>query len=67
MQERHIWESGITLVTLGVVVGQCLVVLVRFTDLPFDPWGYVGLASGVLSAGAGALLAFIRSVEVSAG
>lgn len=65
MQERTEWASGITLVVLGVIASLTIIIVVRFTDVPKEPWGYIGLAVGLLSALGGALLAFIRANEVS--
>lgn len=65
MQERTEWASGITFVVLGVVASLSIIIVVRFTDVPKEPWVYIGVAVGLLSALGGALLAFIRANEVS--
>ncbi|MGH3457765.1 hypothetical protein [Aeromicrobium sp.] len=65
MQERTEWAAGITFVVLGLAVGLGAIILVRFAGLPEEPWLYVGIGVGIVSALAGALLAFIRADEVS--
>ena len=65
MKERTEWASGITFVALGVVVGLGAILLVRYTDLPKEPWLYLGLTVGLLSALGGMVLAMIRARELS--
>ena len=65
MKERTEWASGIPLVALGVIVGLSAVILVRYTDLPREPWLYLGFTVGLLSALGGMALAIIRTREVS--
>ncbi len=65
MKERTLWSSGIGLVLVGVAVAVLAIAMVRFTDVPAAPWGYVGLVVGALSAIAGAGLAFARAKEWS--
>jgi hypothetical protein len=64
-KERTLWSSGIGLVVLGVAVAVVVILVVRFTDVGREPWGYIGLTVGILSAVAGLGLAFIRAREVS--
>lgn len=65
MQERTEWAAGITFAVLGLVVGLGAIILVRFADVPEEPWLYIGISVGIVSALSGALLAFIRADEVS--
>lgn len=65
MQERTLWSSGIAAVAIGVVVAVIAIGVVRFTDVPAEPWLYIGLVIGVLSALGGGGLAFIRAKEWS--
>jgi len=64
-QERTLWESGIALVLIGVAVSVTLIAVVRFTDVPDEPWLYLGIVIGIFSAMAGGALAFIRARELS--
>jgi hypothetical protein len=64
-QERTLWESGIALVLVGVAVSVTLIAVVRFTTAPAEPWLYIGVVIGILSAMAGGALAFIRARELS--
>jgi hypothetical protein len=65
MQERTEWASGISFVAIGVLVGIGGIVLVRFTELPKEPWLYVSLTVGLVSALGGLILAMIRARELS--
>jgi uncharacterized membrane protein YidH (DUF202 family) len=64
-QERTLWETGIALVVTGVALSAILIALVRFTDVPDEPWLYLGIVIGIFSAMAGGALAFIRARELS--
>jgi len=64
-KERTLWSSGIGLVVLGFAVAVVTILMVRFTELGREPWGYIGLAVGILSAVGGLGLAFIRAREQS--
>jgi hypothetical protein len=64
-KERTLWESGIALVLIGVVLSVVAIAVVRFTGAPAEPWLYIGLVIGVFSAMAGGALAFIRARELS--
>lgn len=64
-KERTLWSSGIGLVVLGFAVALLAILVVRFTDVGVEPWGYIGLVLGILSAMGGAGLAFIRARELS--
>ena len=64
-QERTLWETGIALVLTGVVLSVILIALARFTDVPDEPWLYLGIVIGIFSAMAGGALAFIRARELS--
>jgi hypothetical protein len=64
-KERTLWSSGIGLVVLGFVVAAVTILVVRFTDVRAEPWGYIGLVIGVLSAMGAGGLAFIRARELS--
>lgn len=65
MQEKTEWEFGIGFVAIGVAVGLGMIVLVRFTDLPSEPWVYVGMAIAMLSVLCGFIMAIVRAAEVS--
>jgi hypothetical protein len=64
-KERTLWESGIALVAIGVALSLILIAVVRFTDVPDEPWLYLGIVIGIFSAMAGGALAFIRARELS--
>lgn len=64
-KERTHWSSGIGLVVLGFTVALATILVVRFTNVGREPWGYLGLAIGVLSALGGLGLAFMRARELS--
>jgi len=64
-KERTLWSSGIGLVVLGFAVAVVTILVVRLTDVGREPWGYLGLTVGILSAVGGLGLAFIRAREVS--
>jgi len=64
-KERTLWSSGIGLVVLGFAVAVVTILVVRLTDVGREPWGYIGLAVGILSAMGGGGLAFIRARELS--
>jgi hypothetical protein len=64
-KERALWSSGIGIVVLGVAAAVVAIAVVRFTDAPAEPWLYIGLAIGILSALGGGGLAFIRARELS--
>ncbi|MGH3474128.1 MAG: hypothetical protein ACRDOT_04360 [Aeromicrobium sp.] len=64
-KKRLEWESGITVVALGVIVGLVIILLVRFTDLPERPWSYIGIAVAMLSAVAALVLAVVRAFDVT--
>jgi hypothetical protein len=65
MKERTLWSSGIGLVLIGIAVAVVASAVVRLTEVPAAPWGYVGLVVGALSAIAGAGLAFSRAKKWS--
>lgn len=65
MKERTLWSSGIGLVLIGIAVAVVATAVVRLTEVPAAPWGYVGLVVGALSAIVGAGLAFTRAKEWS--
>ena len=50
---------------LGFAVAVVAILVVRYTDVGREPWGYIALAVGILSAVAGLGLAFIRARELS--
>lgn len=64
-KERALWSTGIGVVVLGVAVAIALIALVRYTDLPAQPWVYIGVVVGILSAVGGGILTLIRAREVS--
>jgi hypothetical protein len=64
-KERTLWSSGIGLVVLGFAVAAVAILAVRFTGLRAEPWAYIGLVIGVLSALGGGGLAFMRARELS--
>jgi hypothetical protein len=64
-KERTLWSSGIGLVVLGFAVAVVTILVVRYTDAGKEPWGYIGLAVGILSAVGGLGLAFLRARELS--
>jgi hypothetical protein len=64
-KERALWSSGIGLIVTGFAVAVVVILVVRFTDVGKEPWGYIGLAIGILSAMGGGALAFIRARELS--
>ena len=64
-QERTLWETGIALVLTGVALSAILIALTRFTNVPKEPWLYLGIVIGIFSAMAGGALAFIRARELS--
>ncbi|MFZ0142388.1 MAG: hypothetical protein WAL70_15010 [Aeromicrobium sp.] len=64
-KERTFWSSGIGLVVLGFAVALATLLLVRFTNLGREPWGYLGLTVGALSGLGGLGLAFMRARELS--
>jgi len=64
-KERTLWSSGIGLVVLGFAVAVVTILVVRLTDVGREPWVYIGLTVGILSAVGGLGLAFIRAREVS--
>jgi hypothetical protein len=64
-KERSLWSTGIALVALGFVAAVVTILVVRLTDVGREPWGYIGLTVGILSALGGLGLAFIRARELS--
>jgi len=64
-KERTLWSSGIGLVVIGFAVAVVVILVVRYTDVRAEPWGYIGLVIGILSAMGGGGLAFIRARELS--
>ena len=64
-KERTLWSSGIGLVVLGFAVAVTTILVVRYTDVGREPWGYLGLTVGALSALGGLGLAFMRARELS--
>jgi hypothetical protein len=64
-KERALWSTGIGVIVLGVAVAIVLIALVRYSDLPAEPWVYVGVVIGILSAVGGGILTLIRAREVS--
>lgn len=64
-KERALWSSGIAVIVAGVAVAAATILVVRFTGVPREPWLYIGLVIGVLSALGGGGLAFLRARELS--
>ena len=64
-KEKALWSTGIGVIVLGVAVAIVLIGLVRYTDLPAQPWVYIGVVVGILSAVGGGILTLIRAREVS--
>jgi len=64
-KEKALWSTGIGVIVLGVAVAIVLIGLVRYTDLPAQPWVYIGVVIGILSAVGGGILTLIRAREVS--
>ncbi len=64
-KERTLWSSGIGIVVIGVAVAVVAIAVVRFTEVPAEPWLYIGLVIGILSALGGFGLALIRARELS--
>lgn len=64
-KERALWSSGIGIVVIGVAVAVATIVVVRLTKLPAEPWLYIGLVIGIMSALGGFGLAFMRARELS--
>jgi hypothetical protein len=65
MEEKTEWELGIGFVALGIAVGAGLIILVRYTDLPREPWVYLGVAIAMFSVVCAFILAIIRARETS--
>ena len=50
---------------LGFAVAVATILVVRYTNAGREPWGYLGLTVGALSALGGLGLAFMRARELS--
>ena len=64
-KERAFWSSGIAVVVLGFAVAMITIGVVRYTGVEKQPWLYIGVAIGILSAVGGGVLTLIRAREVS--
>ena len=64
-KERALWSAGIGVVVLGVAIAAISIGVVRYTDVRAEPWLYIGVVIGFLSALGGGILTLIRAREVS--
>lgn len=65
MRERTRWTLGLTPFVIGLVFTAAVIAIVRFTDVPANPWLYIAVVVGILTAVGGVLLAMARAFEDS--
>ena len=65
MKEGTRWTIGITPFAVGLGFTVVVIALVRLSDLPANPWLYIGVVVGILTALGGLLLAMARANEDS--
>lgn len=65
MKERAGWTLGITPVAIGIAFTGASIAVVRFTGVPANPWLYIAVVVGILSAVGGLILAMARAKEWS--
>lgn len=65
MKEGTRWTLGIAPFAIGLAFTVVVIALVRLSDVPANPWLYIAVVVGILTAVGGVLLAMARANEDS--